>query len=138
MARDASVVGYLAAGGTAAAVNFASRFAFSRWMPYEVAVTAAYGVGMVTAFVLMRRFAFRASTASTRSQALGFCLVNLAAVLQTVAVSSLLARVVLPALQLGGDTQAISHAVGVAVPVVTSYFGHRHLSFRPGRVTPPP
>ncbi len=129
-AREASVVGYLASGGVAAAANFGSRFLFSRWLPYEAAVVAAYGVGMVTAFVLMRHFAFQAVTTSTRSQLLGFCLVNLAAVLQTVAVSSLLNWLVLPALGVPGNHEAISHAVGVAVPVLTSYFGHRYLTFR--------
>jgi len=129
-ARAASVVGYLAAGGVAAAANFGSRFVFNRWMPYEAAVVAAYGVGMVTAFVLMRRFAFRSATTSTRSQVLAFGLVNLAAVLQTVAVSSLLDRLVLPALAVPGNREAISHAVGVIVSVFTSWFGHRHFSFR--------
>lgn len=129
-ARDTSVIGYLVSGGIAAAANFGSRFVFSRWAPYEVAVAAAYVVGMVVAFLLMRRLAFRPTTSDTRSQVLGFCIVNLLAVLQTVAVSSLLARLVLPALHVGGDHEAISHAVGVAVPIATSYFGHRHLSFR--------
>lgn len=130
MAAEASVVGYLVSGGVAALANYGSRFLFSRWLPYEAAIVAAYGVGMITAFVLMRRFAFQAATRSTRSQLLGFCLVNFAAVLQTVAVSSLLARLVLPALGAPGDHEAISHAVGVAVPVLTSYFGHRYISFR--------
>ena len=129
-AREASVVGYLVSGGLAAAANFGSRFVFSRWLPYEAAIIGAYGVGMVTAFVLMRRFAFQPATTSTRSQLLGFCLVNLAAVLQTVAVSSLLDRLVLPALAVPGNHEAISHAVGVIVPVFTSWFGHRYLSFR--------
>jgi putative flippase GtrA len=129
-AREASVVGYLASGGLAAAANFGSRFVFSRWLPYEAAIVGAYGVGMVTAFVLMRRFAFQPTTTNTRSQVLGFCLVNLAAVLQTVAVSSLLDRWVLPALAVPGNHEAISHAVGVVVPVLTSWFGHRHVSFR--------
>jgi putative flippase GtrA len=129
-ARKDSVVGYLASGGIAAAANYGSRFVFSAFLPFEAAVVAAYAVGMVTAFVLMRRFAFQAATGSTRAQLTGFCLVNLAAALQTLAVSSLLARLVLPAAGVPGDHEAISHAVGVAVPVLTSYFGHRYLSFR--------
>ena len=129
-AREGSVVGYLVSGAVAAAANFGSRFIFSLWMNYEAAIVAAYCVGMVTAFVLMRRFAFRPATTSTRSQVLGFCLVNLAAVLQTVAVSSLLDRWVLPALAVPGNHEALSHAIGVVVPVFTSWFGHRHVSFR--------
>lgn len=130
MARNTSVIGYLASGGIAAAANYGSRFVFSLWLPFEAAVVAAYLVGMVTAFLLMRRFAFTDSQTSTRQQVLGFCIVNGAAVLQTVLVSSLLARVVLPALGAPGNHEAISHAVGVAVPVITSYFGHRYLTFR--------
>jgi len=78
----------------------------------------------------MRRFAFRPATISTRSQVPGFCLVNLAAVMQTLAVSSLLDRAVLPALGVPGNHEAISHAVGVIVPVFPSWFGHRHAGFR--------
>lgn len=130
MARESSVLGYLAAGGIAAAANFGSRFLFSRWLPFEAAVVAAYVVGMVTAFVLMRRFAFSAGRSSPRAQVLSFCAVNGAAVLQTVLVSALLARIVLPGLGVPGDHEALSHAVGVVVPVVTSYFGHRYLTFR--------
>ena len=130
MARNTSVIGYLASGGIAAAANYGSRFVFSLWLPFEAAVVAAYLVGMVTAFLLMRRFAFTDSQTSTRQQVLGFCIVNGAAVLQTVLVSSLLARVVLPALGAPGNYEAISHAVGVAVPVITSDFGHRYLTFR--------
>ncbi len=130
MARNTSVIGYLASGGIAAAANYGSRFVFSLWLPFEAAVVAAYLVGMVTAFLLMRRFAFTDSQTSTRQQVLGFCIVNGAAVLQTVLVSSLLARVVLPGLGMPGNHEAISHAVGVAVPVITSYFGHRYLTFR--------
>ena len=58
MARNTSVIGYLASGGIAAAANYGSRFVFSLWLPFEAAVVAAYLVGMVTAFLLMRRFAF--------------------------------------------------------------------------------
>jgi len=29
--------------------------------------------------------------------------------------------------------QEIAHAIGVAVPIVTSYFGHRRWTFRPQR-----
>lgn len=130
MSHGANVWAYLAAGGIAAAANYGSRFVFSLALPFELAVVAAYGVGMVTGFVLMRRYAFNATRNSTREQVLGYCVVNLLAVVQTVAVSSLLSRIVLPWLGTPGNHEAIAHAVGVAVPVVSSYFGHKWLTFR--------
>ena len=50
----------VAAGGIAAAANWGSRFVVSRWMPFELAVVAAYVVGMCVAFALMRAFVFAA------------------------------------------------------------------------------
>ena len=52
------------------------------------------------------------------------------AVLQTLVVSLVLARWLLPALGVTQHAEAIAHAVGVAVPVVTSYFGHKLATFK--------
>jgi putative flippase GtrA len=41
-----------------------------------------------------------------------------------------LARRLLPAAGITEHAEAIAHAVGVAVPVVTSYFGHKKATFR--------
>lgn len=121
---------FLIAGGTAAAANFFSRMFFSIWLPYTVAIIAAYIVGMITAFFLNRMFVFRHATNSMRHQAVWFIAVNLAAVTQTVAISLLLARYILPTLGLHQHVETIAHAFGVAVPVITSYMGHSRLSFR--------
>jgi putative flippase GtrA len=123
-------VRFLAAGGVAAAANWGSRFVFSRWMPFEAAVVLAYGVGMITAFVLMRAFVFAAHTRPALPQAGRFAVVNLAAVLQTLVVSVLLARWALPAMGVEHNAEAIGHLGGVLFPVVTSYFGHRFYTFR--------
>lgn len=121
---------YLLAGGVAAAANFGSRFVFSLWWPFEVAVTAAFFVGLVTGFFLMRSYAFRASGAPMAPQAAKYAVVNALALVQTVLISSLLARWLLPAWGLGEQAEALGHAAGVAVPVVSSYFGHRLGTFR--------
>jgi len=128
--QRSNVLGYLFSGGLAAAANYGSRFLFSLWLPFELAVSAAYLVGMICGFLLMRRLAFTPSKNGVKSQVIGYVAVNALAVLQTVGISSLLVRGVLPALGLPGNHEAIAHAIGVAVPVITSYFGHRHLTFR--------
>lgn len=121
---------FLVAGGIAAAANVASRIAFSLVMPLAPAVVLAYCVGMLVAFLLMRAHVFEPS-ASRVSRQVGFFIgVNVAAVLQTLAVTLVLARWVLPAMGVKQAVDTIAHVVGVCVPIATSYLGHKHLSFR--------
>lgn len=121
---------FLVTGGTAAAVNFGSRIVYNQWLPFSGAVILAYLTGMVTAFVLARMFVFKESTQSTRRAVLFFTLVNVVAVLQTWLISMGLAFYLLPALGVTDFVNEIAHAVGVAVPVFTSYIGHKRWSFR--------
>jgi putative flippase GtrA len=129
LSRANLFAGFLLAGGIAAAVNFGSRFVFSEFVGYPMAVTLAYLVGMTTAFVLMKRQVFNARGAVPR-EALVFVGINLLALVQTLVVSVVLARYVLPMAGLGQHAEAIGHFVGVLVPVFTSYLGHKHWTFR--------
>ncbi len=121
---------FLLTGGFAALVNFGSRILLNRWMSYSSAVVLAYGLGMVTAFVLARALVFSASAQSVQRSAVYFALVNALAVAQTWGISMLLAYHVLPALGVIPYAREIAHAVGIVVPVFTSYLGHKHWSFR--------
>lgn len=121
---------FLAAGAIAAAANFLSRIGFSMLMPLAAAVVCAYLVGMAVAFVLMRAHVFPPGRGSLARQVGGFVAVNVLAVLQTLVVTLALARWALPALGVERHVEEIAHAAGVAVPIVTSFFGHKHFSFR--------
>ena len=128
--EHAQFVRYLLAGGVAALANYGSRFFFNAWVPFEFAVVLAYMIGSCTGFVLMRRFAFRGRTRPMGMQAFWYIAVNLLAVAQTVLVSSVLLHVVLPGMGVHEHAEAFAHAVGVATPLVSSYFGHKLLTFR--------
>ena len=121
---------FLLTGGTAAAVNFGSRILYNLAVGYSSAIILAYLTGMVTAFVLAKLFVFRRSTQSLQRSALIFCLVNVVAVVQTWAISMALAYYLLPALGVQRFVPEMAHAVGVLVPVFTSYIGHKRFSFR--------
>jgi putative flippase GtrA len=121
---------FLLTGGTAAAINFGSRIIYNQWMGFSSAVILAYITGMVTAFVLAKLFVFKNSQQSVHRSAVFFILVNLVAVLQTWAISMGLAYYLLPSLGVTLFAREIAHAVGVAVPVFTSYIGHKRWSFR--------
>jgi putative flippase GtrA len=85
---------------------------------------------MITAFVLAKLFVFKHSTQAVHRAAGFFILVNLVAVAQTWAISVALLRYALPALGVSHFAPEIAHAVGVVVPVFTSYIGHKRFSFR--------
>jgi len=121
---------FLVAGGIAAGANFGSRFVFSNFLGYASAVFFAYLVGMLVAFILMRGHVFNASGGALASQVSKFIGVNVLAVLQTLVISLLLARWLLPSLGIVAQAEALAHLAGVLVPVVTSYFGHKFLTFR--------
>lgn len=121
---------FLLTGGAAAVVNFVSRILYSTWLDFSSSVILAYITGMITAFVLAKLFVFKESQQPVHHSAMFFILINFVAVLQTWAVSMGLAYYFLPWLNVTSYVQEISHAVGVAVPVFTSYIGHKRWSFR--------
>lgn len=129
-AHTAQFVRFLAAGGLAAAANIVSRIGFSHWVTLPVAVIFAYLVGMAVAFVLMRSYVFPAGRAVLHRQLLVFALVNIAAVIQTLVVTLVLADIVLPWAGVRSDVDLIAHVAGVCVPIVTSFIGHKWWSFR--------
>lgn len=127
---DRQFLAFLVAGGVAAAANFGSRIALGTMIPYVPSIILAYCVGMATAFALNRIFVFREPSRPLSRQALWFIAVNLAAVAQTILISLALARWLFPIIRMDFHPETFAHAIGVGVPVVSSYFGHKYLSFR--------
>lgn len=121
---------FLIVSGIAAAANFGSRILFSRFCDYSLAIFFAFVVGITTAFVLNRALVFTASKNHLHQQMFWFLLINLGALALTLLVSLLFARIVLPALGIHSYTEAIAHALGILTPVVSSYLGHKHLTFK--------
>lgn len=121
---------FLLTGGVAAAVNFGSRILYSRAVDFSSAVLLAFLSGMATAFVLARTFVFADSRQSLGRSGMFFILVNLVALLQTWTISLGLAHYLFPALGVNRFAEEAAHAIGIVVPVVTSYLGHKYWSFR--------
>ena len=121
---------FLAAGGLAVMANVVSRIGFSWGVPLPVAVVLAYLVGMAVAFVLMRNYVFPPDARALRRQITIITLVNFAAVLQTLIVTLVLADFVLPWAGVRDYIELIAHCAGGAVPIITSFIGHKRWSFR--------
>jgi len=121
---------FVAIGGAAAAVNFVVRFPINWFTSYEVAIVIAYLIAMTTAFVLNRTFVFDgAAGGAWFYQYLRFAGVNVIALVQVFLVSVGLARLLFPAIGFNWYSDAVAHFIGLASPIVTSYWGHKYFSF---------
>ena len=121
---------FLFTGGLAAAVNFGSRFFYNTFVGFPVAVTLAYFTGMVTAFILFKFFVFQNSARSSARSAALFVMVNILSFIQVWLVSMGLEYHLLPAFGVYQYDKAIASAVGISVPVFTSFIAHKYITFR--------
>lgn len=121
---------FILVGGLAAVVNLVARYGFSRLMSFEWAVAAAFPLGLLTAFVLSRKLVFKSSGRPMKQEFAWFLTINLAALVQVWLISVGLARWLFPALKFTYYPLELAHFVGVATPMITSYLGHKYLTFR--------
>jgi energy-coupling factor transport system substrate-specific component len=130
IARVPRFARFLLCGGIAAAGNWSSRFLWSLVLPFGAAVIAAYATGMVIAFTLFRAFVFEAGENGLAVQARNFVLVNLIGMAATWALAQLLVLQLFPAIGMTFHPHAIGHGIAIVAPALTSWFGHRLLTFR--------
>ena len=121
---------FLLVGGVAALVNFFARILINKFVSFGVAVVLAYVVGMVTAFVLSKFYVFEQSGRHHLHELRDFTIVNLFAIVQVWLISVGLAEYAFPAMGYHFYAPEVAHLIGLGVPAVTSYFGHKHFSFR--------
>ena len=121
---------FLLVGGVSALVNFVARIFINRVVSFGVAVVLAYVVGMITAFVLAKFCVFERSGRHHLHELRDFTIVNLFAVAQVWGISVGLAEHVFPAIDYTFYAPEVAHLIGLGVPAVTSYFGHKYFSFR--------
>jgi putative flippase GtrA len=120
---------FVAIGGFAALVNFVARILIDRTTSYEVAIVLAFPIALTTAFLLNRALVFDGRHGDWRTQFWRFLLVNLVALVQVFVVSVALARFAFPAIGFTWRAHTVAHAIGLASPILTSYWAHKYFSF---------
>lgn len=121
---------FLMVGGFSAGVNFISRIGFSQLVSYRYAIILAYLVGMITAFLLSKHYVFEKSGRPFKDELIDFTIVNIIAVIQVWLISVGLAEYFFPYINFSFYPEEIAHLIGLGIPVISSYFGHKYFSFR--------
>ncbi len=120
---------FIVVGAVAAAVNFVSRIILNLWFSFEYSVVISYFLGLITCYVLSRKFVFFETDSSIISSSIRFVFVNIFAIIQTYYVSIYL-YLLLDKYTDWSYSREIAHFCGICVPVITSYYGHKYFSFR--------
>ena len=121
---------FLLVGGLAAGVNFVSRIGFSELVSYRFAIILAYLIGMLTAFILSKRYVFEQSGRPLKDELRDFTIVNIFAVIQVWLISVGLAEYFFPFISFTFYPEEVAHLIGLGIPAITSYLGHKHFSFK--------
>lgn len=114
---------------SAAAVNFIARLLLDPYIGYNKAIVVAYVIGTVFAFFLYQREVFGKGARPLWQETGMFVFVTLAAIAQTLIVSVLLADHFFPFIGWQWYGKELAHIVGMAVPMFSSFLGHKYLTF---------
>jgi energy-coupling factor transport system substrate-specific component len=126
------VLRFLVAGTAAAGINWAAGMALARAMPFEAAIVLAYLIGMASGFTLNKLFVFPPTDRPLLAQVQGFAAVNLGGIVLVWVVAVALRRWIMPDMLFGlVPGGPIAHGLAIGVSCVTSYVGHRRVTFRP-------
>ena len=109
--------------------NLGSRYLLDLALPFEIAVVLAYAVGMAAGFALFQLTMFQGRNVMQPRRMIRFLWVNLFGVTLAWAVSSAVARLVLPAIGWDWHPFEIAHLAGVAAPALSSYYLNKHYTF---------
>ena len=124
---------YFCAALIAMLVNMASRFVFSKWLPFGLSVFLAYWVGHIVNFILSNTLVFKGKDErNTTTTFLKFTLVACVGLAVTF-VMSLLARLLMEKLFPLWNKEArdaVAHFIGIGFSFVFNYAGHVLFSFK--------
>ncbi len=121
---------FVVVGGFAALVNFISRILLNTVYNFRISVIIAYIVGMLTAYILTKIFVFAPSGKHPLKEFSYFTIVNGVAIVQVWLISVGLAEYLFPNVNFHFYSYEIAHFIGISVPVITSYYGHKYFSFK--------
>ena len=121
---------FLLTGGFSAIVNIISRIILSIFFDFQISIFFAYLLGMTTAYFLAKKYVFLNPISSNKKSFLAFTFVNILAILQTFFMSNFFRQFLSNFIFNNNINDFISHCIGVGIPIFSSFYGHKYISFR--------
>ena len=121
---------FLFVGGIAAGINFISRIGFNEFFSYRISIVLAYIIGMIVAFTLFKHYVFEKSKLHYSQEIKNFTIVNIFGIIQVWVISVGLAEYLFPSISFTFYPNEVAHFIGLGVPAISSYFGHKYFSFK--------
>ena len=135
MLEVSAVLRFLLCGGTAAAINWLARIALSLFLPFEVSILLAYGLGMFVGFLLYLHLVWPSGESRPgkqvgwKAQVPAFLLVN--AVGAGIVLGASLGLVQAGSALFGPSAtiDALAHGSAIAIGALANYLGHSRITF---------
>tara|TARA_B100000242_G_C43036824_1_gene483387 strand:+ start:1320 stop:1733 length:414 start_codon:yes stop_codon:yes gene_type:complete len=120
---------FICTGGLAALVNIFSRVILSNYLAFELSIVIAYFFAIITAYFLAKIFVFKNKKVKVYRSFAFFFLVNIFAIFQTWMVTILFRNYIFEFINIDSNRDLFAHIIGVCVPVFSSYYGHKYITF---------
>jgi putative flippase GtrA len=120
---------FLGVGGLAAFLHWLSRILLSQWLSFNWAVTVAYGIGILVAFLLNSFLVFPKSTKPKKQQAREFFITNIC-FFPVVWISAIEIYSILQYYGVIRNTEEIAHAIAVGIPMFATFLIYKFIAFK--------
>jgi putative flippase GtrA len=121
---------FLLVGGVAVVLNWLSRFVLNQFMSYAWAITLAYLVGIIVAFVLNRIYVFPYSERSLETEMFLFFVVNITVFPLVWVAAYVLGEWIFVAWLSRQPALALGHGIAILSPVFLNFALHKFITFR--------
>lgn len=120
---------FFCVGGLAAFLHWLSRILLSQWLSFNWAVTVAYSIGILVAFLLNSFLVFPKSTKPKKQQACDFLITN-TFFFPVVWVAAIEINSILQYYGVIHYAESISHAIAVGIPMFATFLIYKLIAFK--------
>lgn len=130
MHRNRQFIKFMVSGSISTLVNILSRFSLGFFISYPSSIVVSYIIGMATSYLIFKLWVFKTQRNNILRQLSCFLLINFIGLGQTLLISIILVNYVFFSIQPVLIKETLAHIIGLAIPIATSYIGHKHVTFK--------
>ena len=129
---NSQFIKFLGASGTSAILNMVFRYLFNFIFSFFVSLLLASIISMSFAYSVNKKYTFKNNSENIKSQYLIYVIVTLIGMTQLLLISTSLNEYIFPKIGMDFFPAEIAQLIGL-FSMTTTYFLHKHISFRTGQ-----